>query len=92
MCGLAVVVRLERRRGRARLVLWALCAAMLALFALALVIPFLRHFYELSTPTGESVAAWAIGTVIGIGGMLGALRLTSRFDLAAEGVTPTGAA
>ena len=92
VCGLAVVVRLERRRGRARLVLWALCAAMLALFALALVIPFLRHFYELSTPTGESVAAWAIGTVIGIGGMLGALRLTSRFDLAAEGVTPTGAA
>ena len=48
---------------------------MLALFAVALVVPFLRDFYELSTPTGESVAAWAMGTVIGIGGMLGALRL-----------------
>jgi magnesium-transporting ATPase (P-type) len=74
-CGLAVVLRLERSRGRRRLALAGLCALMLALFALALVVPFLREFYELSTPTGESVAAWAIGTVIGIGGMLGALRL-----------------
>jgi hypothetical protein len=48
---------------------------MLALFALAFVIPFLREFYELATPTGESVAAWAVGTVIGVGGMLGILRL-----------------
>jgi hypothetical protein len=48
---------------------------MLALFALALAVPFLREFYELATPTGESVAAWAIGTAIGIGGMLGVLRL-----------------
>src|SRR5438876_785947 len=75
VCGLAVVVRLERRRGRARLVLWGLCAVMLGLFALALVIPFLRHFYELATPTGESVAAWALGTVIGVGGMVAALRV-----------------
>jgi cation-transporting P-type ATPase E len=75
VCGLAVVVRLERHRGRGRIVLWGLCAAMLALFALALAIPFLRHFYELSTPTGEAVAAWAVGTVTGVGGMLGASRL-----------------
>src|SRR5437667_12878104 len=75
VCGLAVVVRLERRRGRARLILWGLCALMLALFALALVVPFLRHFYELATPTGDIVAAWALGIVIGVGGMLGALRV-----------------
>ncbi|MCW3025061.1 MAG: hypothetical protein JWM29_493, partial [Solirubrobacterales bacterium] len=50
-------------------------ALMLALFVLALVVPVLREFYELSTPTGESVAAWAIGTVIGVSGMLGALHL-----------------
>jgi hypothetical protein len=48
---------------------------MLALFALALVIPFLRDFYELSTPTSESVAAWAIGATLGVAGMLGSLRL-----------------
>ena len=38
----------------------------------------LRDFYELSTPTGESVAAWAVGTIIGVGGMLAVLRM---FDL-----------
>jgi magnesium-transporting ATPase (P-type) len=75
VCGLAVVLRLEQSRGQRRLALAGLCALMLALFALALVVPFLREFYELSTPTGESVAAWAIGTVIGVSGMLGALRL-----------------
>jgi hypothetical protein len=75
-CGLAVVLRLERGRGRSRRVLWGLCAAMLALFALALVVPFLRHFYELATPTGETVAAWAVGTVVGVSGMIAGLRLT----------------
>jgi len=75
VCGLAVVVRLEHRRGHALLALWGLCALMLGLFALALVVPFLRDFYELSTPTGEIVAAWAVGTLIGVGGMLAGLRL-----------------
>jgi hypothetical protein len=45
------------------------------LFLLALAIPFLRHFYELTTPTGDAIVAWAIGSALGIGGMLGALRL-----------------
>jgi hypothetical protein len=48
---------------------------MALLFGLALAIPFLRHFYELAKPTGDSVAAWAIGSALGIGGMLAALRL-----------------
>jgi hypothetical protein len=48
---------------------------MAALFALALAVPFLRHFYELTTPTGDTVAAWAIGTGLGVGTMLAALRL-----------------
>jgi cation-transporting P-type ATPase E len=75
VCGLAVVMRLEPGGGRPRLALAGLSALMLALFALALVVPFLREFYELSTPTGEMAAAWAIGTVIGVAGMLAALRL-----------------
>jgi magnesium-transporting ATPase (P-type) len=75
VCGLAVVLRLETERGRRRLAVAGLCLLMLALFALALIIPFLRNFYELATPTGEAVAAWALGTAIGVGTMLGALRL-----------------
>ena len=74
-CGLAVVMRLETEGGRRRLAVGALCGAMALLFALAFLIPFLREFYELSTPTGDSVLAWAIGVTVGVGGMLGALRL-----------------
>jgi magnesium-transporting ATPase (P-type) len=74
-CGLAVVMRLEGEGGRRRLAVGALCAAMALLFILALVIPFLRDFYELTKPTGDELAAWAIGVAIGIGGMLVSLRL-----------------
>jgi cation-transporting ATPase E len=75
VCGLAVVMRLENEGGRRRLAVAGLCALMALLFALALLVPFLRNFYELSTPTGEAVAAWAIGTALGVGVMLGALRV-----------------
>jgi cation-transporting ATPase E len=75
VCGLAVVMRLETESGRRQLAVAGLCALMALLFGLALVIPFLRHFYELSTPTGEAVIAWAIGTILGVGAMLGALRI-----------------
>jgi magnesium-transporting ATPase (P-type) len=75
VCGLAVVMRLEAEGGPRRLAVAGLCVLMLALFALALVVPFLREFYELTTPTAESVAAWGVGTALGVGGMLGALRL-----------------
>ena len=74
-CGLAVVMRLETEGGPRRLGVAGLCAVMALLFALALVVPFLRRFYELSTPTGDAVAAWGLGTVTGVGLMLGALRL-----------------
>ena len=58
-CGLALVMRLEGESGRRRLAVGGLCAAMGLLFLLALFVPFLRDFYELSTPTGEAVIAWA---------------------------------
>ena len=74
-CGLALVMRLEGESGRRRLVVGGLCAAMGLLFLLALFVPFLRDFYELSTPTGEAVIAWASGVTLGVGGMLGSLRL-----------------
>jgi hypothetical protein len=68
-------MRLETGSARRRLEVAGLCALMLLLFALALIVPFLRNFYELSTPSGDAVAAWAVGTTLGIGTMLGALRL-----------------
>ena len=58
-------MRLETEGGRRRLAVAGLCALMALLFALALVVPFLRHFYELSTPTADAVAAWAFGAVLG---------------------------
>jgi len=48
---------------------------MALLFALALFVPFLRDFYELATPTGQALAAWGLGSLLGVGLMLGALRL-----------------
>jgi cation-transporting P-type ATPase E len=75
VCGLAVVMRLETEPGRRRLAIAGLCALMAALFSVALIVPFLRSFYELSTPTGDALIAWAIGTGLGIGGMLVSLRL-----------------
>ena len=75
VCGLAVVMRLETEGGRRRLAVGGLCALMALLFALALIVPFLRHFYELSTLSGQEVAAWGLGTALGVGAMLGALRL-----------------
>ncbi|HET8976287.1 MAG TPA: HAD-IC family P-type ATPase, partial [Solirubrobacterales bacterium] len=73
--GLAVVMRLEAERGPRRLAVAGVCALMGALFALALVVPFLRDFYELSVPGGEAVVAWALGTALGVGAMLGSLRV-----------------
>ena len=75
VCGLAVVIRLESEPGWRRLAIIGLCALMALLFALALIIPFLRSFYELTTPTAETAAAWALGTALGVGTMLGTLRL-----------------
>ena len=75
VCGLALVMRIESGNEKRRLEVAGLCAVMLLLFALALVVPFLRHFYELATPTGDAVIAWTVGSALGIAGMLGALRL-----------------
>jgi magnesium-transporting ATPase (P-type) len=75
VCGLAVVMRLETEGGKRRLAVAGLCAVMALLFALALLVPFLRNFYELSTPTGQAVVAWIVGTGLGVGTMLVSLRL-----------------
>jgi cation-transporting P-type ATPase E len=75
VCGLAVVMRLEAEPGRRRFAIAGLCALMTLIFAAALFVPFLRSFYELATPTGQALAAWALGTGLGVTTMLIALRL-----------------
>jgi magnesium-transporting ATPase (P-type) len=75
VCGLAVVMRLENQPGKRRLAVGALCAAMALLFLLALAIPLLRDFYELTPPTAQAALAWGIGVTLGIGGMHALLRL-----------------
>jgi magnesium-transporting ATPase (P-type) len=85
VCGLAVVLRLEGERGRRRRAVAALCVGMALLFVLALMIPVLRDFYELSTPTGESVVAWAAGAALGVGAMLATVRLPQSSSAISEG-------
>jgi cation-transporting ATPase E len=75
VCGLAVVMKLEDESGRRRLAVGALCVLMALLFVVALLVPILRNFYELTAPSGEVVVAWAAGAALGLGGMLGVLRL-----------------
>jgi hypothetical protein len=75
VCGLAVVLQLESEGGRRRRAVAGLCALMALVFLLALFVPFLRDFYELTAPTAQSLAAWAIGAAIGVGALIVALRL-----------------
>jgi hypothetical protein len=84
ICGLAVVMRIESGNEQRRLEVAGLCALMLLIFALALIVPFLRHFYELATPTGDAAIAWAVGAGIG---MLGALRQVRVWTAKAVGLS-----
>jgi cation-transporting P-type ATPase E len=77
VCGLAVVLQIESECAgrRRRIAVAGLSALMALLFVLALVIPFLRRFYELRLPHLASLGAWAIGAALGVGGMLLAFRI-----------------
>jgi hypothetical protein len=43
---------------------------MALLFALAIAVPFARHFFELTVPNGDMLIAWAAGSAVGVVGML----------------------
>jgi magnesium-transporting ATPase (P-type) len=90
VCGLAVVLQIESECAgrRRRIAVAGLSALMALLFVVALIIPFLRHFYELRPPTAASVGALAIGSAVGVGGMLLALRIVGRRTGRAD--PPTG--
>ena len=75
--GLAVVLQIESECAgpRRRILVALLCAAMALLFLVSLAVPILRQFYELTTPSLQGVGAWAIGTAVGVGGLLLVLRI-----------------
>jgi magnesium-transporting ATPase (P-type) len=76
VCGLAVVLKIESEcAGRQRrLAVLGLCALMALVFVVAFLVPWLRHFYELTSPTLADVGAWAVGAAIGVIGMLVSVR------------------
>jgi cation-transporting P-type ATPase E len=82
--GLAIVIVLEDEPGKRRLAVGALCALMALGFVLVCAIPAGREFFDLATPTGEIVAAWAIGTAIGLALLAVALRSVSALERRAQ--------
>jgi magnesium-transporting ATPase (P-type) len=82
--GLAIVIVLEDEPGNRRLAVGALCAVMALGFALVCAIPAGREFFDLATPTGEIVAAWAIGTAVCLALLAVALRAVSALERRAQ--------
>src|SRR5262249_18855162 len=80
VAGLAIVVALEDQPGRRRLGVLGLCALMALGFAIVAAIPAGRDFFELATPTGGMVAAWAIGAATATGLLAAALRLVAALE------------
>ena len=78
--GLAIVIVLEDEPGKRRLAVAALCALMSLGFVLVCAIPAGREFFDLATPNREIVAAWAIGTTIGLALLAVALRAVSAIE------------
>src|SRR5829696_6657885 len=78
--GLAIVIVLEDESGKRRFAVRVLCAVMALAFALICAIPAGREFFDLATPTGGIVAAWAIGTAIGLALLAIALRAVSALE------------
>jgi cation-transporting P-type ATPase E len=78
--GLAIVIVLEDEPGKRRLAVGALCALMALGFVLVCAVPVGREFFELATPTSGIVAAWAIGTAIGLFLLAVALRGVSALE------------
>ena len=78
------MIVLEDEPGTRRLAVGALCALMALGFALVCAVPAGREFFDLATPTGEIVAAWAIGTAIGLALLAVALRSVSALERRAQ--------
>jgi len=78
--GLAIVIALEDEPGMRRYAVLGLCALMALGFVLVAAIPAGRDFFELATPTGDMLAAWAIGAATAIVLLLASLRLVALLE------------
>jgi protein-S-isoprenylcysteine O-methyltransferase Ste14 len=78
--GLTVVVALEDEPGKRRLAVGGLVALMALAFVLIAALPFGRDFFDLETPTGTMVAAWAIGMGVLFACLWAALRVVALLD------------
>jgi magnesium-transporting ATPase (P-type) len=88
--GLAIVIVLEDEPGRRRLAVCSLCALMALGFLLVFAIPAGRDYFDLAAATGDMVAAWAIGAVVGIVLLLLAVRAfaSNEVEPDAQGAVP----
>jgi len=69
--GLYLILALESTTARRGAWVAALCAALGAVYALVLTVPFGRHFYALDVPGPLSWLAIVGGSTIAIGGLIG---------------------
>jgi cation-transporting P-type ATPase E len=88
--GLAIVIALEDEPGRRRYAVLGLCALMALGFVLVAAIPAGREFFELATPTGDMLAAWAIGAATAVALLLSSLRLVAVLDRRADAGAAAG--
>ncbi len=65
--GLYLVLALEASGGRRGAAVSALCAALAALYAVTVALPFSRHFFALAAPGVAMVAIALVGAAIAIG-------------------------
>ncbi|MGE0067701.1 MAG: HAD-IC family P-type ATPase [Solirubrobacterales bacterium] len=83
--GLSIVIALEAEPSRRRRLLVAgLCALMALGFLLVAAIPAGRDFFELASPSGGMVAAWAVGSALAIVLLAVALRIATALELRAR--------
>jgi len=80
--GLYLVIALEGERPGRRHAVEAMCALLAAVYAVALIVPGLRSFFELAAPTPTILAAAFAGAAISIGAL--ALSGISAADAAAR--------
>jgi cation-transporting ATPase E len=69
LVGLYLIIALEGTAGRRGRVVALMCAALAALYALALALPFVRDFFELAAPSLEIVATSLVGASIAVAGL-----------------------
>jgi cation-transporting P-type ATPase E len=78
--GLSIVIALEAEPGRRRYLVCGLCALMALGFLLVAAIPAGREFFELASPSGGMLAAWAIGSAVAIVLLVISLRIVAALD------------